>query len=68
MAFRFIIVDDDNCQFLGTNNEVLAREWAEDALVYDTQTCKSFNNGPYGVHDTDVDEVTEGPDALSEED
>lgn len=43
MSFRFIIVDDDNYSLMGTDNEALAREWAQDVLVYDTQTGMSLN-------------------------
>ena len=53
MAFRFIIVDDDNYRFVGTDDEVRAREWAEDVLVYDTQTGKSLNFDACG-RDADV--------------
>jgi len=48
MAFRFIIVDDDNYKLVGTDDEALARQYAEDVLVYDTQEGKSLNDDGSG--------------------
>lgn len=42
--YRFICVDTENdYRLVGTDDEVRAREWAEDELVYDTKTGLSLN-------------------------
>jgi hypothetical protein len=55
--FRFICLDSDVFAFRGTNDETLAREWAEDELVYDIETDKSLNADGSG-EDAELDELT----------
>ena len=62
MTFRFICISDENYELLGTNDEVAARSWAEDCLVYDTQTGLSLNAGGTG-EDLPLKELAPAEDA-----
>jgi hypothetical protein len=42
--YRFICFNSEDYTILGTDDEVAAREWAEDELVYDTETGLSLND------------------------
>lgn len=66
MAFRFIIVNDDDYILTGTDDEAIAREWALNVLVYDTQTGKSLNADGNG-NDLELPEA-EPLDTLGSED
>ena len=55
--FRFIIFDDNDCRFLGTDDEALAKEYAEGHNVYDTETGLELPSAYVGEKGLPLDEA-----------